>query len=333
MAAISVIIPCYKSGAFIARTVGYLQAQTFQDFEIILVDDGSPDDTWTVLQALAEQDSRIKVLRQTNAGTGAARNLGLQYVTAPLVTFMDHDDALLPHHLEEYMHYSAGRDLLYTTCRSLPLEDVNFNEPRKPITVLYDSDTQDFRDILAERTFHRMLGKSVWAGVFRMDIIRQNGLIFPPINAEDMFFWLRYCLYVKTVRITNQDTYVWVRIANAQSFSGRNFPEPEENDLLFRDIERLKAYLHCGTKYDAEIDLFMGTRYRAALTKYYKKDTLQPYLVRLRRWHTIYTNERMKSIPFAHLARKEQVFCAMWRSKLYPLFDILLLLLTRLGVK
>ena len=77
---ISVIVPVYKAEKYLHRCVDSLLAQTFADFEIILVDDGSPDSSGTICDEYARNDKRIKVIHKENGGLSDARNAGIMYV-------------------------------------------------------------------------------------------------------------------------------------------------------------------------------------------------------------------------------------------------------------
>ena len=96
--AVSVVVPCYNGGRFIDQLLASLAQQTFRDFELIIVDDGSRDDTRAKLATL---DKSITVIRQDNAGPGAARNTGFARARAPIVLALDCDDTLDPTYLEE----------------------------------------------------------------------------------------------------------------------------------------------------------------------------------------------------------------------------------------
>lgn len=100
---ISVIIPAYNQAAYISEAIQSVLAQTFPHFELIVVDDGSTDETPEILAEL--RDPRIRVIRQPNAGLSAARNTGLRASSAPLVTFLDADDYFLPTKLEVLSAY------------------------------------------------------------------------------------------------------------------------------------------------------------------------------------------------------------------------------------
>lgn len=97
--AVSVIVPLYNKRATIARTVDSILAQTHADFELIIVDDGSTDDGADLVERQYD-DARIRVVRQTNAGPGAARNRGVELAQAPLISFLDADDEWCPTFLE-----------------------------------------------------------------------------------------------------------------------------------------------------------------------------------------------------------------------------------------
>ena len=97
----SVVIPVYNRAPELAAAIASVRAQSFQDFEIVVVDDGSTDNPRARIQALC--DCRIRIIRQINAGGGAARNTGIDHAQGAFVAFLDSDDLFLPHHLES-MH-------------------------------------------------------------------------------------------------------------------------------------------------------------------------------------------------------------------------------------
>jgi len=94
----SVVIPVYNRAAALAQAIASVRAQSFVDFEILVVDDGSKDDPRTVVEGL--NDPRIRFIRQPNAGGGAARNTGIDHAQGAFVAFLDSDDVFLPGHLE-----------------------------------------------------------------------------------------------------------------------------------------------------------------------------------------------------------------------------------------
>ncbi|HBI01279.1 MAG TPA: glycosyltransferase family 2 protein [Flavobacteriales bacterium] len=95
----SIIIPCYNRSEMISDTVESVLNQDYTNFELILVDDGSTDNTLQILQNLSENDKRIRVIEQVNSERGAARNNGWKNAIGEWVCFLDSDDLMLPNHL------------------------------------------------------------------------------------------------------------------------------------------------------------------------------------------------------------------------------------------
>lgn len=97
---VSIIMPCYNAAPHLSSSVGSVHAQTYPDWELVIVDDGSTDDSWAALQALAQADSRIRVFRQQNSGAAAARNHALREARGAYTAFLDADDTWHPDFLQ-----------------------------------------------------------------------------------------------------------------------------------------------------------------------------------------------------------------------------------------
>lgn len=100
---VTVIIPAYNQGHYLGETIQSVLNQTYQDFELIIIDDGSTDNTREVANSFS--DPRIRYIYQENGGLSAARNTGIRESSAPLVTFLDSDDLFLPHNLAVLQAY------------------------------------------------------------------------------------------------------------------------------------------------------------------------------------------------------------------------------------
>ncbi len=101
---VSIIVPVYKTEAFLRSCVESIQKQTYQNLEILLIDDGSPDNCPALCDAFARQDSRIRVIHKENEGLGMARNTGLTEAKGQYLCFVDSDDVLFP----EAVAYALG---------------------------------------------------------------------------------------------------------------------------------------------------------------------------------------------------------------------------------
>ena len=146
---VSVLVPVYNGAAFLSDALTSVQRQTYQNFEIIVVDDGSSDNSHALAQKFAEADCRVKTLRQTNGGTQAARNTALHHASGEWIALLDQDDVWLPKKLEvqmallaespranllftNYVHWDGARDLgaRYTKRHKFPNGDVGTNLTR-----------------------------------------------------------------------------------------------------------------------------------------------------------------------------------------------------------
>ncbi len=103
MKKVSVIIPVYNAEKYVAATIQSVLSQTYQNFEIIIIDDGSPDGSVGVCQLF--KDSRIKIIRQANRGLPGARNTGIRHASGDYLAFLDSDDIWLPEKLEKHIHH------------------------------------------------------------------------------------------------------------------------------------------------------------------------------------------------------------------------------------
>ncbi len=105
MPSISIIIPVYNAAQTISATIESVLNQTFTEFELIAIDDGSRDLSLAVLMAYAETDSRIKIVSQANKGVAATRNMGIELSRAPIIAFLDADDLWHPKKLARHMAF------------------------------------------------------------------------------------------------------------------------------------------------------------------------------------------------------------------------------------
>jgi len=135
MPKVSIITPCYKAERFIARTLESVRAQTLTDWEHVVVDDGSPDDSAQVVQGYAARDPRVRLLRQPNGGMENARNSGFAACSAgsEFLLFLDADDCLEPEALATLAGYLEARPALglaycariWIDADDRPMEDAN----------------------------------------------------------------------------------------------------------------------------------------------------------------------------------------------------------------
>lgn len=113
---ISVIVPVYNVEKYLPKCLDSLLAQTWQELEIIVVDDGSPDNSWDIMQEYARRDSRVRLIRQKNGGLSAARNAGVEAARGEWIGFLDSDDYVAPEMYERLYRAAVEQGAQMAVC-------------------------------------------------------------------------------------------------------------------------------------------------------------------------------------------------------------------------
>lgn len=132
---VSIIVPIYNTAKYLPKCLDSILSQTYQNLEIILVDDGSTDDSGKIADGYAKKDRRIKVIHQKNAGQSSARNHGLKNATGEYISFIDSDDTVAKTFIEKLLFTNQGTTLSvcgirYKRLRQRSVEDVYTNHLR-----------------------------------------------------------------------------------------------------------------------------------------------------------------------------------------------------------
>lgn len=132
MPQVSIITPCYNASRFISQTIDSVLTQTFTDWEMIIVDDGSKDDSSEIVEKYVKKDSRIRLIQQPNGGSANARNHGIREATGRYIALLDADDLWLPQFLEKQIEFMKEKKAIcvYSSYKRI---DENSNEILKPL--------------------------------------------------------------------------------------------------------------------------------------------------------------------------------------------------------
>lgn len=199
---VSIIVPVYNVEKYLRRCVDSILAQTFTDFELILVDDGSPDNCPAICDEYAEKDSRVRVIHKENGGVSAARNSGLEISCGEYIAFCDSDDYWDIDFLSELLSCmkTNNADVVVSGCKAMDNAGKIWHYARRPTcTEKISSDTERFH-FLVFGILGGKYGWEVWSRLFRREIIETHHIRFCTIcenYAEDMGFVLEYSLYAK----------------------------------------------------------------------------------------------------------------------------------------
>ena len=185
MPLVSIIVPVYKAEQWLHRCVDSILAQTMTDFELLLIDDGSPDKSGEICDEYAKQDSRIRVFHKENGGVSSARQMGLDNVTGEYVIHCDPDDWIEPNMLIELTEYAKGLGVDMVVCDFL--WDGRYN---KQIYSKQDCSLFSRVDDFLRALFFGEIHGSLCNKLIRTSVIRENNIFIPKelILSEDLFF-------------------------------------------------------------------------------------------------------------------------------------------------
>lgn len=207
MPIVSIIIPIYNSEKWLPRCIDSVLMQTVEDWELILVDDGSTDNSVSICQKYADSDNRIKLICKPNGGVSTARNQGLKLAQGKYVSFIDSDDYVLPGYLEDMLEVSA--DIIVSGY----LNEYEGSEEKRfrPIEEGYYSHKKN--NLEAGLAKIEMAG--CWQGpaakLYLRNIISSNGIEFnEKIDyGEDHIFNMLVGDCIKSVSIINKHNYIY----------------------------------------------------------------------------------------------------------------------------
>ena len=200
---VSVIVPVYQVERYLPRCIDSILAQTFTDFELILVNDGTKDDCPRIMQEYADRDAHIRQVHKENGGLSSARNAGLDIAQGEYIAFVDSDDYVDPDLLADAVA-AADRDSAQLVLFNYRI--VNDQGVQGPYLDIED-ETIDLNRLGMAKYFYRYWmpykhGQEAWCRHYRRDIIEKNGLRYAPnkeVFAEDTLFSAMYLMHVETL--------------------------------------------------------------------------------------------------------------------------------------
>ena len=225
---ISVVIPCYKVEKLLERCVESILKQTFDAFELILVDDGSPDQTGVVADKIALRDARIKVIHQENGGVMAARHAGAKAASGDWVCFVDSDDALPKDALQNLYAGTKAREIVEMV--------VGFRDGVKIKTFDATYSLEDYRyDTIARRNLH----VAVYGRLYRRKLFTDFMFDIPRnvLKGEDWLFNVRYAFAMQHKPVVVEKCVYHYIITSGGLHTSEETPE----SLINYDLLRLAS--------------------------------------------------------------------------------------------
>lgn len=247
---VSVVVPVYKAEKLLPKCVDSILAQTYQNIQLILIDDGSPDSSGQICDAYAQKDQRVLVKHTANQGVSAARNEGIALADGEYLAFVDSDDYLSPGFLAAGLHHLADGDAdlfisglveeFYQDDKLVKREENKGPDRRYTVRQLFNAFNIDYPFLLI---------CGIWCKLYRMRIIKEKALRFDEqvTLGEDMLFLCDYLDHAGEVAFSSEVFYHYFR-GNPDSLFSRYYPNMYEiNVPLYERMLRIMREKGCDT--------------------------------------------------------------------------------------
>lgn len=239
---ISVIIPVYNIQQHLRECLDSVLGQSYPHLQVICVDDGSTDESPAILAQYAQKDPRVQVIRQQNAGPGAARNTGLEAATGEYVIFLDSDDWFEPDFLEKMVDTAVREGADVAICRAVEFDTNSGRElpsewmmKKQYLPGKLAFDPQEMADHLFQFTYGMP-----WDKFYRRELLTTSGIRYPALkNSEDLAFVYPTLLAAKRIAVVDE-VLIHHRINRMASVSNSRCGQPEAPYEAFQIV---KEYL------------------------------------------------------------------------------------------
>ena len=256
---ISVIVPVYNCEKYLPALIDSVLKQTYRNLEIILIDDGSEDESGTVCDTYARLDSRIRVIHQENGGVSHARNRGLEVVTGEYISFIDSDDTLEPNMYELLAKTIQvyGADIAHCGYKHIVGAEIRVVNDTK--RVIPQNRSEAVECLISGHLF----GSGLWNKLFRSELIRDIRFHEDlKINEDTLFNFQAFCKAQKTVFVDYALYNYIARFGSSAVFSTPNEKKIKDGCVVSQYIYEKLA----GT----ELNDIATERYIRSLSQYYK---------------------------------------------------------------
>lgn len=223
---VSILTPCYNVESYLPQCLDSIVNQTYGNLQIVLIDDGSKDGTWNILQSYAAQDSRVEVYHQENQGVAATRNHLLEKVKGDYVLFVDSDDWIEPNMVEFLVEKSRTKNADIVVCGMVKNDEACGKE--------YREEVMDQETTVKKFLFHKELNGSLWNKLVKTSLL--HGIRFDNriSYGEDALFCWYILQRAHTVVQTTKQLYHYRM--NDSSISHASYDERKMSGHLVWEI-------------------------------------------------------------------------------------------------
>ncbi len=205
--AVSVIVPMYKVEKFIPRCMESIQNQTFTDFEVLMIDDGSPDRCAEIAGEFAKKDERFLLLHKSNGGLSDARNYGIARAKGEYLVFVDSDDCIRRDYLEVLYHECVDNDAEISYCRFY--HSYFMSHLVIPMLSSAKKEVLSAEDALHLLIRDQYLHSYAWNKMYKKSLFTDHHITYPKMYFEDVATSPRVFFHAGKIAVTNKYLYYY----------------------------------------------------------------------------------------------------------------------------
>ena len=214
---ISVIVPIYKVEAYLSRCIDSIINQTYKNLEIILVDDGSPDNCPKLCDDYAKKDDRIRVIHKQNGGLSDARNAGMKVANGDYISFIDSDDYVSSDFIETLYEIMISENSDIVECSVVKFyEDNNFADYNDDLSVTNYTTLDGLSALIDENPFHQ----HVWNKLYKAKLVLDIPYAVGKLNEDE--FWT-YQVFGRAKKVTKINKTMYFYFQRESSIMGNNY--------------------------------------------------------------------------------------------------------------
>lgn len=263
---ISILVPVYNVEKYLPQCIDSIVGQTYQDLEIICIDDGSTDSSGRILDEYAAKDARIKVIHKPNAGYGHSMNMGLANATGEYIGIVESDD-----YISADM-YEKLAEIVESQTEKVDIVKADFYKVSRLREVKCEQfDTNMCARIIQAKKYPRLFANScnIWAGIYRREFLEQNSIRFletPGAAYQDTSFYFKALIMADSIFLT-EEAFYYYRIDNENS----SVNSDKKIFCICEEMDEIKSYFVKRNMFDSWVEgIYYPFMFRAYQWNFYR---------------------------------------------------------------
>lgn len=275
MSTITIIVPIYKVEKYLAKCIDSILKQSFNDFELFLINDGSPDKCGEICEKYAKKDKRIKVIHKENEGVSSARNLGIEMAHGEYIAFVDPDDTIEPNMYSLLLEKAINHQVDMVIC---PIRTVNINTSTNTVSTVWNKVNSPInRDEIEGKLIPAILSNKTYSLVscvnklYRKSFFNQNNIRFEKNKHHSEDARINF----KILTLIDSIVFIDIPLYNYYIYPRDSLTQIFREDLYEYIIDNKKLLLELASRFDQEINSSSIRNHFSTVTLLHMEDVVR----------------------------------------------------------